>query len=57
MGIPIESAIKAACENPIKALGLYDTYGSITPNKKANLLVITKDLQIRHIIKDGKVYR
>lgn len=57
MGIPIETAIKAACENPIKALGLYDTYGSITPNKKANLLVITKDLQIRHIIKDGKVYR
>lgn len=57
MGIPIESAIKAACENPIKALGLYDTYGSITPNKKANLLVLTKDLQIRHIIKDGKLYR
>jgi N-acetylglucosamine-6-phosphate deacetylase len=57
MGIPMESAIKAACVNPIKALGLYDTYGSITPNKKANLLVISKDLQIRHIIKDGKVYR
>ena len=57
MGIPLESAIKAACENPIKALGLYDTYGSITPNKKANLLVVSKDLQIRHIIKDGKLFK
>ncbi|WP_455717523.1 N-acetylglucosamine-6-phosphate deacetylase [Anaerosporobacter sp.] len=57
MGIPLESAIKAACVNPIKALGLYETYGSITQNKKANLLVVTKDLQIRHIIKDGKIYK
>ncbi|WP_310603487.1 N-acetylglucosamine-6-phosphate deacetylase [Anaerosporobacter sp.] len=57
MGIPFESAIKAACENPIKALGLYDNYGSITPNKKANLLILNKDLQIQHIIKDGKLFK
>ena len=57
MGIPIENAIKAACVNPIKSLGLFDQYGNLCPNKKANLLVISKDLKIRHIIKNGTLIR
>ena len=55
MGIPKESAIKAACVNPIKALGQYDSYGSISVGKQANLLIVTKDFQRKAIIKDGQL--
>ena len=53
MGIPIESAIKAATLNPAKAIGIHQNYGSITPHKVANLLILSKDLSIKDIFFNG----
>lgn len=55
MDIPLESAVKCAAVNPAKEIGIYDRAGSITSGKLANIVLIDKDLNIRHVILKGKV--
>lgn len=54
MEIPLEVAVACATKNPAKCLGVYDKYGSITAGKKANLVLLDKELNVRAVIKDGK---
>lgn len=49
MGIPLASAVKCAAVNPAKAVGIYEEYGSLTPGKYANIVILDKDLQIQQI--------
>lgn len=55
MDIPLESAVKCAAVNPAKAIGIYDKYGSLTVGKKANVVLLDENLDIRYVIKDGKI--
>lgn len=55
MGIPLETAVACASANPAKSLGIYDSYGSVTPGKKGHLVLLDKDLELKAVIKDGKV--
>ncbi len=55
MGIPLETAVACASANPAKALGVYDMYGSITPGKKGDVVLLDKDLNLKMVIKDGIV--
>ena len=56
MGIPLESAVKCAAVNPAKSVGIYDQYGSITPKKKANVVLLKKeDLSLRRVILEGQL--
>lgn len=55
MDIPLESAIKCAAVNPAKAIGIYDRFGSLDAGKVANVVVLDKGLQIKHIIREGKI--
>lgn len=55
MGIPIESAIKAATINPARSIGIDHQYGSITAGKTANLIILRKDLSIKDIIFEGQL--
>ncbi len=55
MQIPLETAIKCAAENSAKCVGIFDKYGSITPGKKANLVLLKKeDLHLEKVILLGK---
>lgn len=54
MGIPLETAVKCAAVNPAKAIGIYDTYGSITPGKIANIVLLDENLNIKAVILKGK---
>lgn len=54
MGIPLEVAVACVTKNPAKCLGVYDKYGSITAGKKANLVLLDKELNVKAVIKDGK---
>ena len=54
MEIPLEQAVKCATINPAKAIGIYDDYGSISVGKKANAVILDKELNIKCVIKDGK---
>ena len=53
MGLPLETAVECATMNPAKSLGVYDEYGSITEGKKANIVLLDKDLELQAVIKDG----
>lgn len=56
MGIPLESAVKCAAVNPAKCVGIYDTCGSITAGKTADVVLLDKeDLSLRQVILRGKV--
>ena len=55
MGIPLESAVACASVNPARSLGVYESRGSITPGKKADIVLLREDLSLRAVIKDGKV--
>ena len=53
-GVPLESAMRAATINPAQAVGLFDELGSVTAGKRADVLVLNKDLQPEHIFIGGK---
>lgn len=54
MDIPLEQAVACATANPAKSLGVYGQYGSISPGKKANLVLLDASLKVQTVIKDGK---
>lgn len=43
MNVPLETAVWCAAVNPAKCVGIYDSCGSITPGKKANLVLLKKE--------------
>lgn len=55
IGIPLEAVCKMATKNPALAAGIYDTVGSITPGKNADIVIIDKDLNLKHVILRGKL--
>lgn len=56
-GIPMRAAVKACTINPAKVIGVSGQTGSIEPGKFADLLVLDKDLQIRHVFIRGRQYK
>ncbi len=55
MHIPLESAVKCAAVNSAKSVGIYDKYGSITPGKVANVVLLKKnDLALEKVVLRGK---
>lgn len=53
-GIDQESAFKAATMNPARAIGLDKEIGSIAVGKRADLLILHKDLKISAVYSSGK---
>ena len=57
MKISLESAVKCSTVNPAKAIRVYDEYGSLSIGKKANIVLLDENLDIRYVIKDGMTQR
>ncbi len=55
MNIPLETAIGCATINPAKSLGVYDKYGSISVGKKADIVLLDRGLELKMVVKDGKI--
>ena len=55
MNIPLTSAVKCAAVNPAKAIGTFDQYGSLAVGKKADIVLLDENLDIKYVIKDGKI--
>lgn len=53
MGVPLETAVACATVNPAKCLDVYDTRGSITIGKKADVVLLDESLHVQAVIKDG----
>lgn len=54
MGIPKESAVRAATYNPAKAIGIDNEYGSLEAGKKADILVTDLSFHLQEVILAGK---
>ncbi len=54
-GIPFPSAVKCAAVNPAKEIGIYGEYGSITPGKIANLVLLDQKYQVKKVILKGNI--
>ena len=51
-----ETAVRCAAVNPAKSVGIYDRYGSITPGKTANVVLLEKeDLNTKQVILRGEI--
>lgn len=57
MGIPLEQAVRAASENPAKAIGIDTDYGTLEAGRYGNALLVDKDLCIHYIIQKGKIIK
>ena len=53
-GIPLEAAVMCASENPAKEIGIFGQTGSIETGKKADFVLLDKELNIVGIYIDGK---
>ncbi len=53
MDIPLTSAVKCAAVNPVKAIGLWKDYGSLTPGKIANIAILNQSLTLEQVIHRG----
>ena len=49
-GIPLEDAIAAATITPAKSIGIFDEVGSLTPGKRADILLVDKNLKLVRVI-------
>lgn len=57
MGIPLEQAVRAASENPAKAIGIDADYGTLEAGRYGNVLLVDKDLGMHSILQKGKIIR
>ena len=49
-GIPLEEAIAAATMNPARSIGIYDEVGSLTPGKRADVLLADEELNLVKVL-------
>ncbi len=55
MGVPLESAVRAASENPARCIGVDQDYGSLAAGRFGNVVLADSELNIRTVIKKGAV--
>lgn len=53
MELPLETAVACATINPARSLGVEEQYGSLEPGKKAHVVLLNQDLELKAVIKDG----
>ncbi|MCI8480899.1 MAG: N-acetylglucosamine-6-phosphate deacetylase [Oscillibacter sp.] len=55
MGVPLESALRAASENPARSIGIEKDYGSLAAGRWGNVILADEHLEIRKILRKGIV--
>ena len=55
LNLPLEEVVKLASQNPAKNLGVFDQMGSIKEGKRADFLILDKDLNVVQTVRNGKV--
>ena len=53
MGIPLEDAVRAASENPARAIGSFDERGSLDAGKLADIVLLDAGLNVKQVILRG----
>ena len=55
MGVPLESAVRAASENPARSIGVDADYGTLAPGRYGNVILADGDLNILAVVQKGKI--
>ena len=55
MEIPLETAVACSTIHPAKGIGVDDLYGTIEEGKYGDLVLLNEDLELRAVVKRGKV--
>lgn len=55
MNIPLEEAILACTKTPAKSLNVEEKCGILKEGRKADILILDKDLNIKYVLKNGKI--
>lgn len=53
MELPLETAVACATINPARSLGVEEHYGFLEAGKKAHVVLLDQDLELKAVIKDG----
>lgn len=53
-GIPLADAVRAAAVNPAQAVGVFDRVGSLEPGKRANVVVLDRNLDLKAVFFKGR---
>ena len=53
MNVPLESAVRAASENPARSIGIDADYGSLAAGRYGNVILADADLNIQAVVQKG----
>jgi len=53
-GIPLADAVRAAAVSPAQAVGIFDRVGSLEPGKRANVIVLDPELNVKAVFFRGR---
>lgn len=56
-GIPLPDAVRAAAVNSAKSIGIYSRYGSLDLGKRANLVILDENLELKDVFFRGQLVR
>ena len=56
-GIPLPDAVRAAAVNSAKSIGIYSRYGSLELGKRANLVILDENLELKDVFFRGELVR
>ena len=54
-GIPLADAVRAAAVNPAQSIGIYSRCGSLEPGKRANVVVLDQNLELKDVFFRGEL--
>ena len=54
-GIPLEDAVWAAAVNPARAIGIFSRMGSLEPGKRANVVVLDQNQELKDVFFRGEL--
>jgi N-acetylglucosamine-6-phosphate deacetylase len=54
-GVPLEVAVRMASLTPARIAGWDQEIGSIEPGKRADLVVLDRELNVRQVYRDGRL--
>ena len=55
MGVPLESAVRAATLNPARSIGIDADYGSLDAGRYGNVVLVDDKLDILKVVRHGEV--
>lgn len=57
MQIPLEAAVRSASETPARSIGIFDRCGSLSAGKRADIVLLDKELNVRQVFVGSRLIR